>query len=107
MNEEQEGLLINAPTENTKKTTLKSWLKNDLAFLLYGLGSILGGASQQISLPLFISTFGGSTGVYFIVFICSLAFNFVFWPLVLYRYVKGKIDLSASLMTNVNNQKKN
>jgi hypothetical protein len=69
-------------------------------FVKYATGSILGMAGQQIMLPLFLATLGGSTGIYFILLICCVLFNVVFWPIVAYRFKTGKIDIEGLKMTS-------
>jgi len=54
-------------------------------------GVVIGMVGQTVSLPLFISSFGGTTGPYFIVLWCSFLFNCFFWPIVFYRIRKGII----------------
>lgn len=74
---------------------LRGYFSRDLSFVKYGSGSVLGLAAQQITLPLFISTLGGSSGVYYILLICSSLFNVVFWPLAFVQWKRGKIDPSS------------
>src|SRR4051794_40375772 len=52
--------------------------------------SIFSGIGQQVLMPIALFTFGGSTGVYPVLFICSLLFNFIFWPIAFYRYFQDR-----------------
>ena len=60
-------------------------------FIVMYLGVIIGTTGQQIGLPLFISSFGGATGMYFVILWCSVLFNLFFWPVSFYRIYKGTI----------------
>jgi hypothetical protein len=53
--------------------------------------SIACGLGQQVFMPLLLFTFGGSTGVYPVVFICSLLFNFIFWPITFFKAYKDSV----------------
>jgi drug/metabolite transporter (DMT)-like permease len=61
----------------------------------------MGAVGQQISLPLFIAAIGGSSGVYFILFFCSLMFNWVFWPITLFKWYHGSLDLKTAFAREI------
>ena len=54
--------------------------------------SVLASMGQQVFMPMLLTTFGGGTGNYTVVLTCSIIFNLVFWPIVLYRYLNGLIS---------------
>jgi drug/metabolite transporter (DMT)-like permease len=64
---------------------------SNLKYAIIYIGVILGMSGQQITLPLFIGSFGGLVGGYFVVFWCSCLFNLFFWPIAFYRMYKGLI----------------
>lgn len=87
------------PTESTfllqgkdlKSSKIWNYFKSDLTFIKYAFGTIIGTVGQLVLLPLFIATFGGSTGVYFIVFFASFLFNVIFWPIVIIQWLRKKL----------------
>jgi len=60
-------------------------------FILVCIGIIIGSVGQQVCLPLFLGSFGGSTGQYFVILWCSVLFNVFFWPIVFHRMKTGVI----------------
>ena len=64
---------------------------SNLSFALICMGLVAGMVGQQVGLPLFIGSFGGTTGPYFIVLWCSFLFNCFFWPIVFFKIRNGTI----------------
>jgi len=75
---------------NKDKLLVSNQVTN-MQFVMVCAGVVIGMVGQTVSLPLFISSFGGTTGPYFIVLWCSFLFNCFFWPIVFYRIRKGII----------------
>jgi hypothetical protein len=50
-------------------------------------------------MPLLLFTFGGSTGVYPVVFICSLLFNFIFWPITFFKAYKDSVKHTKTALS--------
>ena len=77
--------------ENTSVKLFGMKVPMNLALAFWTILSILTAISMQIFMPLLLFTFGGAAGVYPVVFICSILFNLIFWPVVIYRHFKDKI----------------
>jgi len=89
-------LLPTSTSEESEKITFVKLfgmkVPMNLALAFWTVLSILTAISMQIFMPLLLFTFGGAAGVYPVVFICSILFNLIFWPVCIYRHFKEKIE---------------
>ncbi|CAF1124031.1 unnamed protein product [Didymodactylos carnosus] len=58
---------------------------------IFSILNVLLSTGQSIGLTLFLGSFQGLTGVYFVLFFCSLSFNLFFWPVAGVLYYKQQI----------------
>jgi len=88
--------MIDTDSKHTAVKFLGVRIPINLAIAFWTIISTLTGISMQIFMPLLLFTFGGTAGVYPVVFICALFFNLIFWPIVLYRHFKESRENKVS-----------
>ncbi|CAF1053258.1 unnamed protein product [Didymodactylos carnosus] len=62
-----------------------------LVAIVLSVLNVLASTGQSIGLTLFLGSFQGLTGVYFVLFFCSFSFNLFFWPVACVLYYKKQI----------------
>ncbi|CAF1390057.1 unnamed protein product [Adineta ricciae] len=62
--------------------------------ILMSILNVLFASGQSIGLVLFLGSFNGLTGVYFVLFFCSMSFTIIFSIMAVWFYYKGQITRS-------------
>jgi hypothetical protein len=64
----------------------------NIGLALFAIGGVIGQLGQQVSLPLYLSTFGHYAGAYFVLFFCSLCFVLLFGAGTLVLYCRNQLS---------------
>eukprot|EP01096_Ripella_sp_DP13-Kostka_P015701 TRINITY_DN743_c0_g1_i1.p1 TRINITY_DN743_c0_g1~~TRINITY_DN743_c0_g1_i1.p1 ORF type:complete len:383 (+),score=143.23 TRINITY_DN743_c0_g1_i1:484-1632(+) len=84
-------MTISTPTSSEEVLNISPPGPSNLRTTLIVLLSILSAVGQGVFLPLFEASFAkGDGGVYYVLFVSALAFNFIYWPLSFYDYFVEK-----------------
>ncbi|UJR09342.1 hypothetical protein I4U23_013585 [Adineta vaga] len=93
---DERTLLLSAKKQTHPGFTIgrKWFIRFTVVAILLSILNVLFASGQSIGLVLFLGSFNGLTGVYFVLFFCSLSFTIIFSIMAVWFYYKGQITPS-------------